>query len=213
MKANISSLKSRIDFFAGTNDKITLIDVQTNHIGFEASLGRHYVNSNDTELFLQNRVNINASVNLMFDAGYKLNFDVTYSCKPTDQIVSSRTSMKDLLEGLDDGGFVFSALELDDATPQDNTLADNLQMQVNNMALVEVAERLHFGFIGDESDEGVILELSERDAYSAASTLTDVLNGREGYDNTGFTAELLSELKDAIKKSALETLEKPYSEK
>lgn len=212
METNTLTLKNSSDFFAGTNDTITLVGVQTNHVSFEASLGRHCVNNNDTELLLQNRVNINASVNLLFAAGYKLNFDVTYSCKPIDQIIGSRTSMEELVEGLNDGDFAFLALELDGVTPQDNTLANNVQMQANSMEIAETAERLYLGSIGDESDEGVTLELSEHDAFYAAVTLTDVLNDRHGYENTGFTAELLSELKAAIKKSALETLEQPYSE-
>lgn len=205
METNTSPLQRSSDFFAGTNDSITLIDVQTYKIGFETTLNKHYLNPEGTELLLQERVNVSSSVSLAFGAGYKMGFDVTYSCKPYDQIVGSQVGMKELLEGLEDGEFVFLGLE--DSTPQDNELVDDVWMKLEDARLADIAEKVYLGTL---LDDGSTLDLSESDAFYAIATLSDVLNNRNHYPDTGFTVELTNQIRAAIKASALNEVAKPH---
>jgi hypothetical protein len=204
------TLTNRRDFFVGTNDTITSIDVDVNKVGITSSFVQYKHENGESYMVLEEAVNVETSNFFTFGAGYKVLATITYSCKPCDRINGNMVDIKEIVENMGAGFFKVDGLN---ERARDNTdLSNRIIISTHDREVADAATATYLGQWKGNSTIGFHIDLDAPSAYSGFEALCEVLN-QIGYNpNNAFTDEVLDKLRADIKAKAIAYVNQPHSE-
>lgn len=204
------TLTNRRDFFLGTNDTITSVDVNVTKVGITSSLVQHKYENGESYMVLEELVNIETNNFFTFGAGYRVLASITYSCKPCDRINGNMVDIKEIVENM--GAGFFKVEGLNKHARGNNDLSNRIIISTHERDVADAATVTYLGQWKGNTTTGFHINLDASAAYLGFEALVEGLN-QIGYNpNNAFTDEVLDKLRADIKAKAVAYVNQSYSE-